>query len=86
MIAATVYVLCALTALLCAVLLFQAWVRTRLSLLFWSALCFAGLTVSNVILVIDLLVIPEVDLLEWRTLTALASLSLLLYGLIWRME
>jgi hypothetical protein len=86
MIAGGVYILCALTASVCALLLFQAWARTRLPLLFWSALCFAGLTVSNVILVIDLLVVPEIDLLEWRTLTALGSLSLLLYGLIWRMD
>jgi hypothetical protein len=86
MIAASVYVLCALTALLCAVLLFQAWARTRLSLLFWSALCFAGLTLSNLILVIDLLVVPEIDLLAWRTFTALVALFLLLYGLVWRMD
>ena len=66
MIAAGVYVLCALTAALCAVLLFQAWSRTRLPLLFWSGLCFAGLTASNVLLVVDLLVVPGVDLFVWR--------------------
>jgi hypothetical protein len=90
MIAAAVYVLCALTALLCAVLLFQAWSRSRLPLLFWSGLwsglCFAGLTGSNVLLVIDLLVVPDVDLFVWRTLTSLVSMSLLLYGLIWEMS
>jgi hypothetical protein len=86
MIAAAVYVLCALTALLCAVLLFQAWSRSRLPLLFWSALCFAGLTASNVLLVVDLLVVPGVDLFVWRTLTSLVAFSLLLYGLIWKMD
>jgi hypothetical protein len=86
MIAATVYVLCALTALLCAMLLFQAWARTRLSLLFWSGLCFAGLTLSNTILVIDLVLVPEMDLLVWRTLIALVALCLLIYGLVWRMD
>ena len=85
MIAAAVYVLCALTALLCAVLLFQAWSRSRLPLLFWSGLCFAGLTGSNILLVIDLLVVPDVDLFVWRTLASLVSMSLLLYGLIWEM-
>ena len=87
MIAATVYVLCALTALLCAVLLLQAWGRSRLPLLFWSGLCFVGLTASNTILVVDLLLLgPEISLLFWRNLSALAALSLLVYGLIWEMD
>ena len=87
MIAATVYVLCALTALLCAVLLLQAWMRSRLPLLFWSGLCFVGLTASNTILVVDLLLLgPEISLLFWRNLSALAALSLLVYGLIWKMD
>jgi hypothetical protein len=86
MIAAAVYILCALTALLCAVLLFHAWSRSRLPLLFWSALCFTGLTASNVLLVVDLLVVPDVDLFVWRTLTSLVATSLLVYGLIWRMD
>ena len=87
MIAATVYVLCALTALLCAVLLLQAWTRSRLPLLFWSGLCFVGLTASNTILVVDLLLLgPEISLLFWRNLSALAALSLLVYGLVWEMD
>jgi hypothetical protein len=85
-IAAAVYVMCALTALLCAGLLFQAWGRTRPPLLFWSGLCFAGLTASNVILVVDLLVVPHVDLFVWRNLAALVSLALLIYGLVWERD
>jgi len=85
-IAAAAYVLSALTALLCAVLLLQAWRRTKLRFLLWSGLCFVGLTVSNTILVVDLLVVPDVDLFLWRNLTALAAMILLLYGLIWEME
>ena len=87
MIAATVYVLCALTALLCAVLLLQAWTRSRLPLLFWSGLCFVGLTASNTILVVDLLLLgPDISLLLWRNLSALAAVSLLVYGLVWEMD
>jgi hypothetical protein len=86
MIAAAVYVLSALTSALCATLLLHAWGRRRLPLLFWSGLCFAGLTVSNVVLVIDLLVVPEVDLFFWRTLSALVAMLLLVYGLIWKMD
>lgn len=84
--AAAVYVLCAFTALLCAVLLLQAWRRTKLRMLFWSGLCFASLTASNTILVIDLLVVPDVDLFLWRNLAALAAMVLLLYGLVWEMD
>ena len=83
MIAATVYVLCALTALLCAVLLLPAWTRSRLPLLLWSGLCFVGLTASNILLIVDLLVVPDVDLFALRTATSLVSIGLLLYGLIW---
>ena len=86
MIAATVYVLCALTALLCAVLLLQAWTRSRLPLLLWSGLCFVGLTASNILLIVDLLVVPDVDLFALRTATSLVSIGLLLYGLIWDMK
>jgi hypothetical protein len=84
MIAAAVYILSALTALLCAVRLLQAWRRTKLRLLFWSGLCFVVLTLSNTLLVIDILV--GVDLFLWRNVSALAAMILLLYGLIWEME
>lgn len=84
--ASAAYILSALTALLCAVLLLQAWRRTKLRMLFWSGLCFAGLTVSNVILIVDLLVVPDIDLFLWRNLAALTAMALLLYGLIWEMD
>jgi hypothetical protein len=85
-IAATVYVLAALVAMLCAVLLFIGWRRTKLEFLFWSGLCFAGLTISNILLVVDVVVVPDVDLFLWRNLAALASMAVLLYGLIWTMD
>jgi len=84
--AVTIYTLCALTALLCAYLLLQAYLRSRSRLLLWSGLCFAGLTVNNVVLVLDKLVFLSVDLSIWRALLALASMAILLYGLIWDSE
>lgn len=78
-----VYVLCAATALVCAVMLFRGYRRTRARLLLWSSLCFMGLTANNVLLGLDLVVLPQVDLSPWRSLLALASLSLLVFGLIW---
>lgn len=77
-----VYVLCALLALLCAVLLARAFRRTGSRLLFWSALCFAGLTLQNAFLVADK-AIPSIDFAYARILPALAGVAALLYGLIW---
>ena len=82
--AALIYSLCALTSLACAWLLWRAWRAAGHRLLFWSALCFAGLTFNNVLLVVDKVVYPvEVDLSTWRLVTALAAVGLLLLGLIW---
>jgi hypothetical protein len=82
-----IYSLCAVTATLCAYLLLDAYRRGRYRLLLWSGLCFAGLAVNNVLLVIDKLVVPTTyDLSIPRTLTSLAAMTVLLYGLIWDAE
>lgn len=78
-----VYILCAITSLACAGLLIRGYLRSRVRLLLWSSLCFIGLAANNVILFIDLVVLPDVDLAMWRNLSSLVGLSLLLYGLIW---
>jgi hypothetical protein len=84
--AAVIYGLCAAAACLCAWLLLQAYTRSRYRLLLWGGLCFAGLTVNNVLLILDKLVLPLADLSTWRLLVALASQLTLLYGLIWDTE
>lgn len=84
--AAVIYMLCALTAFFCAFLILRSYFRSRHHLLLWSGLCFAGLFINNVILVIDRLALPETDLSTLRLSTALAALLLLLYGLIWGEE
>ena len=81
--AAFVYVLCALTSIVCAWLLFRGYRVSRTQLLFWSSLCFIGLALNNALLVVDLLLVPNADLFLLRTVTALAAVSVLLYGLIW---
>ncbi|MEW6736665.1 MAG: DUF5985 family protein [Acidobacteriota bacterium] len=81
--AVAVYVLCAATSLACALLLIRGYLRSRVRLLLWSGLCFIGLALNNIILFIDMVIVPEVDLSLWRNLIALGSLLLLLYGLIW---
>jgi hypothetical protein len=84
--AAVIYGLCALTAALCTYLLLQGYRRGNYRLLLWSGICFAGLTLNNLLLVLDKLVFPEVDLSVWRTSVALLAMAVLLYGLIWDTE
>ncbi|MCK8498940.1 MULTISPECIES: DUF5985 family protein [Myxococcus] len=82
--AEAVYILCALTSLACAVLLLRAWKRSQSRLLLWSGLCFVGMAANNILLFVDLVVLPTtIDLYLPRQLTTLASASVLLYGLIW---
>jgi hypothetical protein len=81
--ATLVYALCALTSLACMVLLVRGYRASRTRLLLWASLCFAGLALNNLLLFVDLRVVPSVDLSVWRSLPALAGLLALVYGLIW---
>jgi uncharacterized protein DUF5985 len=81
--AEAVYMLCGLTSLFCAVLLIRSFRRQRSRLLLWSSLCFVGLAANNALLVVDVMVLPEIDLSAVRTSIAAAAMLLLLIGLIW---
>ena len=82
-----IYILCMLTSLACAWLLFLSYRRTRYRLLFWSGACFAVMTLNNLLLLLDKVVFPtQVDLLPWRLASALVACLLLLYGLIYEKE
>jgi hypothetical protein len=85
-VAQTIYILCTLTSLACAGLLFASYRRTRYRLLFWSGSCFAVMTINNLFLVLDKVVFPDIDFLTARLVTALLALALLLYGLIYEKE
>lgn len=78
-----IYALCAATSALCAILLVRGYRRSRSPLLLWSSLCFLGLLAANVLLLVDYLIGPEVDLSVIRSAISIASLSALLGGLIW---
>ncbi len=87
MIAGSVYLLCAITSLVCMLLLGHAFLRTRSRLLFWSALCFVGLAVNNALLFVDLVLLPtQVDLQIPRLLASGIGVALLIYGFIWDVE
>ncbi len=84
--AETIYSLCTLTSLACAWLLLGSYRRTRHRLLFWSGLCFVGMTINNMLLMLDKLVLPGVDLLPYRLVTALVAVALLVYGLVYEKD
>jgi hypothetical protein len=82
MIGPLVYILCALTSLGCTLLLWRSYRRTHTRLLFWSALCFAIMALSNIFLVFDLLIFPDVYLLPFRSMVSLAAYLVLIVGLV----
>jgi len=81
--ATLVYLLCAATALGCALLLLRGYRRSGARLLLWSALCFGCFTLNNLLVVVDLVLFPGIDLFLLRNTTALLGVSALLYGLVW---
>jgi hypothetical protein len=81
-----VYLLCFLTSSACAWLLARAYRRSRARLLLWSALCFTLLAANNLVVAIDLLVLPEISFSLLRIVLALAAVSVLLFGLAWDVE
>ena len=80
------YILCALASLVAATLVLRRFRAERQRLLFWTGLCFAGLALNNLVLFVDKVVAPDVDLSFWRNLPALLGLAALLCGLIWETE
>lgn len=80
---AALYILTCITTLLCAALLLRAFVKVRKRLLLWSGLCFIGLTISNFLVIADLLLFPNIDLYTFRLGSTAISMAFILYGLIW---
>ncbi len=81
--ATAIYALCMLMSLWVAALLWRHYLRSRSRLSYWSALCFAGLTINNLLLVADKVELVEQDLSLLRQAVALAAVALLLFGLIY---
>jgi Family of unknown function (DUF5985) len=84
--ALAIYSLCALTSAVCTYLLATAYRRSRYRLLLWSALCFAGLTLNNLMLWLDKLALSAIDLSIPRISMALLAMIVLLCGLTWDSE
>ena len=80
--ASLIYLMCAATAFACAWMLLRGYRHTRHRLLLWSGLCFCGMFVNNVLLVVDRELLPDQDLRTWRLAAGLVALMPLLYGLV----
>jgi hypothetical protein len=83
---AVVYLLCLLTSGVCAGLLARGYFRNRTPILLWSAACFALLAINNLLVVLDILVFPDIDLSLPRNLCNLAAVGTLLYGFVWEFD
>jgi hypothetical protein len=81
--ATTVYALCFVTSAVCGWLLVRSFRRNRTRLLLWSAACFVLLAVNNLLVVIDLVFLPTIDLSPLRVAASLAAVCTLLFGFVW---
>lgn len=81
-----VYLLCFLASALCAGLLARQYGRTRMPVLLWSAGCFVLLAASNLLVVVDQLILTEANLRPLRLVLTLMAVSVLLFGFIWEAE
>lgn len=78
-----VYLLCFLTSAGCAALLIRSYLASRARLILWTALCFLLLTVNNLLLFVDVVILPSINFLMFRHLASLGAVVVLLIGFIW---
>ena len=81
--AATVYLLCALSSFLCAVLLYRTYRRGGARFLLSSSVCFTGFAVANALLFVDLVLVPHTDLMVYRQVATFVSVAALAWGFVW---
>lgn len=83
-----VYILCGLSSLACAVLLFRSYRQAPSHLLFWSGICFGFLALNNMVLFVDLVMLPNIDFSGslLRNIFGASAGTVLLFGLIWELS
>jgi hypothetical protein len=78
-----VYLLCAVASVGCAILLLRNYFRSRARLLLWGSLFFIFFALSNIVLFIDLGILPpEIDLSNYRDSLTLIAVIVFVFGLI----
>jgi len=78
------YLLCAVVSGASAFLLLRGYRRSRSRMVLWTGVAFVFLTVSNILLVFDLL--NTMDLARARPILISTGLAFLIYGLVWEQE
>ncbi|HTL71320.1 MAG TPA: DUF5985 family protein [Candidatus Eisenbacteria bacterium] len=81
-----IFALCGFTALWSAYLLMKGYLKNKSRLLLWSAICFAALSLSNFLIIVDRWIFPDIDLSFLRLFITLIGMLFLIYGLIWESE
>ena len=64
----------------------RAYARTSARVLFWSAACFALLAGNNALVLIDLVLLPDADLILLRHLLSLSAVATLIFGFVWDLK
>lgn len=81
-----VYLLCFLASALCAGMLIRQRMHNPSPVLSWAAACFVFLALSNLVVVLDQLVYPDIDLRTVRLVLTLLAVCVLLFGFILKVE
>ena len=81
-----IFALCLLACVVCAFLLLRGYARGGARLLLWTGACFALLSINNLMVILDIVVFPTLDLQGWRHAASLLAVSVLLIGLVWESE
>lgn len=76
----------AVTALVCAALLYRGYRHTGVRLLLWSAVCFLALSLENNIVFIDRFIYPEISLVLVRQSIAALGIACLIFSLVWEIK
>lgn len=80
----TIFALCAVASIFVVVLLARAYIQRPSRILFWSAICFVGIALNNIVLFYDLVILPdEISYAVLRNALLAGSTGVLIYGLIW---
>jgi Family of unknown function (DUF5985) len=81
--AETIYLLCAVTSVVAALLLLRQYQARRTPLLLWSCIGFFGLALNNLLVFVDVTVMTGTDLSLLRAVAGVGAMLVLLHGLIW---
>ena len=81
--AEAIYLLCALTSLVAALLLLRQYRARRTPLLLWSCAAFFGLAANNLLVFVDFALLVGTDLALARAIAGASAMLVLLHGLIW---